>query len=138
MENKRLALLPMGKETHERTPPKVIELLFCFPVIWRKRSFGTRTQQGEKFVERLLSFRQTCRLQGKRTYPHLTEVFEHYLFGSKPVALFGDVRDVHYNVTSARSLPSLTLHSYIAKAVLAVLCRGCFLPFLNRRASNAL
>jgi transposase len=64
------------------------ERLLRFPVIWRKRSFGTRTRLGEEFVERLLSFRQTCRLQEKRTYPYLVTAFANYLSGNKPVAFF--------------------------------------------------
>ena len=33
-----------------------------FAVLWRKRSFGTRGEKGNRFVERILSLRQTCRL----------------------------------------------------------------------------
>ena len=106
------------------------ERLLRFPVIWRKCSFGTRTRQGEEFVERLLSFRQTCRLQGKRTYPRLTEAFEHNLSGSKPVALFADAREARRSVTSAHSTHSLKLYIFtVTKIALAVLCRGCFLSF---------
>lgn len=64
------------------------ERLLRFPVIWRKRSFGSRTRQGEEFVERVLSLRQTCRLLGQRTYPYLLEAFESYLSGSNPSPLF--------------------------------------------------
>jgi transposase len=83
------------------------ERLLRFPVIWRKRSFGTRTRQGEEFVERLLSFRQTCRLRGKRTYPYLVEAFASYLSGSKPATFFSDTREPCRSVNSARSLLSL-------------------------------
>ena len=34
-----------------------------FPVMYRKRSFGTRQKCGERFIERILSLRQTCRIQ---------------------------------------------------------------------------
>ena len=72
------------------------ERLLRFPVIWRK--------QGEEFVERLLSLRQTCRLQGKRTYPHVAEAFEHYLSGNKPVVLLAGVQDARHSVNSAHTL----------------------------------
>jgi hypothetical protein len=52
-----------------------------FAVLWRKRSFGTRVDKGERFVERILSLRQTCRLQSKRVYPYIPSL-------SMPCALF--------------------------------------------------
>jgi transposase len=55
-----------------------------FAVLWRKRSFGTRVEKGNSFVERILSLRQTCRLQGKRTFPVLVEAIQAYLLGNSP------------------------------------------------------
>jgi len=52
-----------------------------FAVLWRKRSSGTREDKGNRFVERLLSLRQTCRLQGKRTFSILTEAMEAFMQG---------------------------------------------------------
>lgn len=34
-----------------------------FAVLWRKRSNGTQSEKGNRWVERLLSFRPTCRLR---------------------------------------------------------------------------
>jgi hypothetical protein len=34
-------------------------------VLWRKGSFGTRSEAGSRFVERILTVRETCRRQGK-------------------------------------------------------------------------
>lgn len=60
-----------------------------FPVIYRKRSFGTRQVCGERFVERIMSLRQTCRLQARRTFPVLVDAFQAWLNRSSPdVALF--------------------------------------------------
>jgi transposase len=42
------------------------------PVIWRKTSGGTQTYNGDRLVERLLSMRETCRLQGRRLHTYLT------------------------------------------------------------------
>ena len=55
-----------------------------FPVIYRKRSFGTRQENGERFVERIISLRQTCRLQAQRTFPVLVDAFQAWLNRSSP------------------------------------------------------
>jgi len=44
------------------------------PVIHRKLSHGTRTDNGERFVERALSASVTCRLQGRSLYTYLAEL----------------------------------------------------------------
>jgi len=40
--------------------------------MWRKISYGTQTEHGNRLVERLLSIRETCRLQGRRLHNYLT------------------------------------------------------------------
>ncbi|MGH2744477.1 MAG: IS66 family transposase [Thermoleophilaceae bacterium] len=45
------------------------------PVIHRKLSHGTRTQDGERFVERALSASVTCRLQRRSLFAYLAETF---------------------------------------------------------------
>jgi transposase len=55
-----------------------------FPVLWRKRSFGTRVEKGDRFVERILSLRQTCRLQGKRTFPILVDAMQAFIHAKRP------------------------------------------------------
>jgi transposase len=55
-----------------------------YAVLWRKRSFGTRVEKGDRFVERILSVRQTCRLQGKRVYPFLVDAIHAFLHGTEP------------------------------------------------------
>ena len=42
-------------------------------VIYRKLSLGSRSQQGERTIERLLSVDQTCRLQRRSLYGYLSE-----------------------------------------------------------------
>ncbi|MCA1681273.1 MAG: IS66 family transposase, partial [Actinobacteria bacterium] len=44
------------------------------PVIHRKLSHGTRTGDGERFVERALSASVTCRLQGRSLFAYLADV----------------------------------------------------------------
>ncbi len=41
-------------------------------VIWRKLSFGTQSSRGSRFVERMLSTIETCRLQNRNVYQYRT------------------------------------------------------------------
>src|SRR5437764_15244234 len=43
-------------------------------VIYRKLSLGSRSQGGERMIERLLSVDQTCRLQRRSLYAYLADV----------------------------------------------------------------
>lgn len=43
-------------------------------VIYRKLSLGSRSQGGERTIERLLSVDQTCRLQRRSLYSYLADV----------------------------------------------------------------
>ena len=43
-------------------------------VLWRKTSNGTQTDAGERFVERILSIRETCRLNNTPLHAYLVEV----------------------------------------------------------------
>lgn len=55
-----------------------------FAVTWRKRSAGSRNEKGQRFAERILSVRQTCRLNGLRTWPILVDAFNALAMHSKP------------------------------------------------------
>lgn len=44
------------------------------PVIHRKLSHGTRSDEGERFIERALSTSVTCRLQGRSLFAYLAEL----------------------------------------------------------------
>jgi transposase len=44
-----------------------------FGVLWRKRSNGTQSEKGNRWVERMLSLRQTCRQRALATYPILVD-----------------------------------------------------------------
>ena len=59
-----------------------------FPVIYRKRSFGTRQKSGERFVESILSLRQTCRIQKRPTFPVLVDTFQAWFQNSSPNLAF--------------------------------------------------
>jgi transposase len=45
------------------------------PVIHRKVSLGTQSENGERFVERALSAAATCRLQSRSLFTYLSELF---------------------------------------------------------------
>lgn len=51
------------------------ERILRFAVLWRKRSQGTKSDKGNRWVERILSLRQTCRLHAKSTFDVLVDAF---------------------------------------------------------------
>lgn len=53
-----------------------------FGVLWRKCSLGTQSDKGNRWVERILSVKETCRLRGKPTFPLLVECLESYFAGN--------------------------------------------------------
>jgi transposase len=50
-------------------------------VHWRRTSYGTQTTTGNRIVERLLTLRETCRLQGRRLHKYLTTAITAKLHG---------------------------------------------------------
>jgi transposase len=60
------------------------ERMLRFGVLWRKRSQGTSSDKGNRWVERILSLRQTCLLRGKSTFEVLTEAMRCYFRGQMP------------------------------------------------------
>jgi transposase len=55
-----------------------------FAVLWRKRANGTQSEKGNRWVERLLSFRQTCRLRNQATFPLLVDTVQAYFKEQTP------------------------------------------------------
>lgn len=55
-----------------------------FGVLWRKRSQGTASTKGNRWVERMLSLRETCRLQAQSTYTVLVEAVASLFQGQPP------------------------------------------------------
>jgi transposase len=56
-------------------------------VMWRRTSYGTQTDHGDRLVERLLTLRETCRLQGHRLHEYLTAAITADLHGQPIPAL---------------------------------------------------
>ena len=56
-------------------------------VLWRKGSFGTQSDGGARFVERLLTVTATCKQQGRSALDYLTAVCTAAQFGQPPPSL---------------------------------------------------
>ena len=50
-------------------------------VLWRKSSFGTQSERGARYVERILTVCSTCRLQGRSVIEYLREACSCHLIG---------------------------------------------------------
>jgi transposase len=63
-------------------------------VLWRKGSGGTDSRRGSRFVERVLSVRETCRQQGRGPLEYLAACCQARLEGNSPPSLLpgGDLR----------------------------------------------
>ena len=53
-------------------------------VLWRKRSLGTASEKGTRWVERILSLKETCRLQARATYAVLVDAITSFFHGQQP------------------------------------------------------
>lgn len=57
-------------------------------VLWRKNCYGTQSERGNLFVERIMTVSMTCRLQGRNVLDFLTEAIEaHNACRPKPSLL---------------------------------------------------
>src|SRR5690606_40011457 len=59
-------------------------------VLWRKRSFGTQSERGNLFAERLMTVAHTARTQGKNVLAFLTECCQAYCDGTRAPSLFAE------------------------------------------------
>lgn len=60
------------------------ERMLRYAVLWRKRSQGTSGEKGDRWVERILSLRQTCRLHSKSTFHVLVDALKSHFRGEQP------------------------------------------------------
>lgn len=58
-----------------------------FAVLLRKRSGGTRTDHGDRYIERLLTVRETCRLQRRNLHDYLLAALTAALHGQPAPSL---------------------------------------------------
>src|SRR5262249_39544238 len=66
---------------------KVAERALRPAVLWRKGSFGSDSEAGSRFAERLLTVVATCRQQGRRLLDLLVAAGEAARHGSPPPSL---------------------------------------------------
>jgi transposase len=59
-----------------------------FAVLWRKRSYGTQSNKGNRWVERILSLKQTCRIRAMPVFPILVNAIDAYFKEQKPDLLW--------------------------------------------------
>jgi transposase len=59
------------------------------PVIYRKLSFGTQSETGSRFVERMFSIIETTRLQNRNTFQYLIKAVTAKLRGETPPNILG-------------------------------------------------
>ena len=55
-----------------------------FGVLWRKRSNGTQSDKGNRWVERILSVKQTCRIRALPMFPILVDAIGSYFKEQQP------------------------------------------------------
>jgi transposase len=56
-------------------------------VIYRKLSFGTQSQSGSRFIERMLTVCETCRLQDRSLFHYLATAVEAHFAAQQPPSL---------------------------------------------------
>jgi transposase len=56
-------------------------------VIWRKLSFGTQSERGRLFVERMMTVSATCKLQRRNLFDYVNEAVTAHLNGRTPPSL---------------------------------------------------
>ncbi|MFZ4082098.1 MAG: IS66 family transposase [Pirellula sp.] len=62
-------------------------------VILRKLSFGTQSSQGSRYIERILSVSETCRLQKRNAYEYLIGVMKAKFAGETAPSLLPLIED---------------------------------------------
>ena len=55
-----------------------------FAVLWRKRSNGTQSDKGDRWVERILSLKQTCRMRSMSVFPILADAIDAFFKEQMP------------------------------------------------------
>jgi transposase len=71
-------------------------------VLWRKRSFGTQSEGGSRFVERLLTVSATLTLQGRNVLDYLTQATEASLSGNPVPSLLPVAENAPHLAVAAR------------------------------------
>ncbi len=62
-------------------------------VIWRKTSFGTQSQEGTLYLERIMSVVATCKLQNRSVLNFVTDAIQAHFSGTKSPSLLPAVSE---------------------------------------------
>ena len=57
-------------------------------VIWRKLSYGTQSESGERFVERVMTVAETLKRQAKNSFNYFTNCFREFIRGGHAPPIF--------------------------------------------------
>lgn len=60
------------------------ERMLRYAVLWRNRSQGTSSTKGQRWVERILSLRHTCKLRGRKLFPVLIDAVQSFFKEREP------------------------------------------------------
>ncbi len=60
------------------------ERMLRYGVLWRKRSKGTQSIKGDRWVERILSFKQTCQMRSIPSFPLLVAAVDSFFKEQDP------------------------------------------------------
>jgi transposase len=60
-------------------------------VLWRKASFGTQSERGNQFVERMMTVSATCKQQNRNVIDYVTEAIRAHLRGDMIPSLLPDL-----------------------------------------------
>lgn len=66
----------------------VAERSLRFGVIWRKLSYGTQSESGERFVERVMTVAMTLKLRAKNSFEYFTECFKALIHSGQSPPVF--------------------------------------------------
>jgi transposase len=62
-------------------------------VLWRKRSYGTQSERGDRFAERVMTVVRTARKQGKAVLDFIVNSITAHLDGKTPPRLIGAITE---------------------------------------------
>lgn len=57
-------------------------------VIWRKLSYGSQSEAGERFVERVMTVAMTLKLQARNSFDYFTKCFREFIYGGHSPPVF--------------------------------------------------
>src|SRR5208282_1351418 len=75
------ALWTFAKIENVEPTNNFMERLVRLAVLWRRRSFGCNSVSGCRFVERILTVVQTCRLRERNVLDYLTDAVQAHRSG---------------------------------------------------------